>query len=457
MAGISFELKRILSRKGFLSLLEAAGYSAVLSTGNWFIAISSIFVFSILIIKITQNTELTTQYQAYITYTIALSLIFSGPFQMMFTRFCADRLFEKKIFHILPNYIGCLIITMSLSFVLSLFLSFYLLKSLSSFYKFIFVFTVSVLSGLWITNSLLIGLKNYRYVLFSFFISYLLIGIGFLLVANKGLIWVLVIFYGGQLLLLGLLAMRVIWEFSSDRMFSLEFLNKKFSFYSLAFIGLFYNIGIWIDKIVFWFSPYTGTPVLDNIRTSFIYDIPVLLSYVSIIPGMGVFFLKLEAIFAPEYENFYKAVRSWGGLEELYNLANKMIEEVRATFYDTIRIQALFAFIVFFIEKWIFQLLRVPFSFFPVFNVLLIASLLQLSFIVLFSFLSYFDRKVENLILTLFFASTNALFSYITQLLGSDFYGYGYLISLLFSNILGMFMLRRFLNEILYKTFMFYI
>ena len=77
-------------------------------------------------------------------------------------------------------------------------------------------------------------------------------------------------------------------------------------------VGLLYNLAIWIDKIVFWFAADTGMNVIGPLRASVIYDMPVFLAYLSIIPGMAVFLVRFETDFVEWYDKFYNAVREGG-------------------------------------------------------------------------------------------------------------------------------------------------
>ena len=311
------------------------------------------------------------------TYAVALSLILSGPFQLMFTRYVADRLFEKESERVLPNYLTALTLCMLMSFAVALLLSFYLFYGKPYYYHLLFTFTVSILSGLWLTNALLVGLKRYKYIFLSFFISYLTSGVLFILflLIKKSLFLSFLAFYIGQFILLNLLIYRVISDYPSNKLVEFDFLNKKWAYNSLAVSGFFYNFGIWADKLVFWFSPLTGEPIFANVRTSVVYDIPVIISYISLLPGMAAFFLKIEGEFAEKYDEYYKAVREWGTLELLYRTANRMIDGARAVLYETLRIQAITDIFIFFLELYLFRLLKISFLYIPLFNVLLMRFL----------------------------------------------------------------------------------
>lgn len=234
MAGISIELRKLLKKGSLTSLALAFGYSSVLSSGNWLIAVFSIFFFSQIANLILGAREEALIYQVLITYAVALSLILSGPFQLMFTRYVADRLFEKELERVLPNYLTALTLCMLISFVVVLLLSFYLFYGKPYYYHLLFTFTVSILSGLWLTNALLVGLKRYKYIFLSFLVSYLTSGILFVLflLIKKSLILSLLAFYIGQFILLNLLIYRVISDYPSNKLVEFDFLNKKRAYYS---------------------------------------------------------------------------------------------------------------------------------------------------------------------------------------------------------------------------------
>ena len=96
---------------------------------------------------------------------------------------------------------------------------------------------------------------------------------------------------------------------------SFEFLDRRRAYFTLAATGFLYNLGIWIDKLLFWFTPSTSEPVLGPLRASIIYDMPIFLAYLSIVPGMAVFLVRVETAFAEQYDGFFargpRAARRW--------------------------------------------------------------------------------------------------------------------------------------------------
>ena len=75
----------------------------------------------------------------------------------------------------------------------------------------------------------------------------------------------------------------------------------------LIFIGIFYNLGIWIDKFVFW-NDVEAIVIKDVFRFHAIYDGPQLLAFITVFPAMAFFLIKLETDFAKHFHDYYKII-----------------------------------------------------------------------------------------------------------------------------------------------------
>ncbi|MFN3947868.1 MAG: exopolysaccharide Pel transporter PelG, partial [Aquificaceae bacterium] len=142
MAGISFELRRTLKKGTITAIFKAFGYSLALSSGPYIITILSLIVSSLFYYKATGDKTSITIFQMSVTYLMAFSLIYSGFGQLVFTRYVADRIFERQYYRLMPNLFGLLIIFMTSAFFISFPLSVYFfVKEAGYFYSFIFSLT----------------------------------------------------------------------------------------------------------------------------------------------------------------------------------------------------------------------------------------------------------------------------------------------------------------------------
>ncbi len=454
MAGISFELRKVLKEKSISSIVKAFGYSTVLSAGPYLISVFTIILAYYILSPLVLDKKIIIQFQIIITYLVAFSLILTGFSQLVITRFMADRIFERKYNLVLPNLFGNMILNMGVGFLTSTIFSLFAFKDQGAIFMILFSFNFTVFCGLWIVNIILTAFKSYKFIVFSFFVGYMLFLILSIFLVRYGLNGLLFSFFVGQSVLFFLLLGYMIKNNDSDDLLRFDFFDRKQIYVSLIFSGFFYNLGIWIDKFVFWFTPFTSVEILGPIRASLVYDIPMFLAYISIAPGMAIFFLKLETEFAEYYYRYYRSVREGATLPKIYEYGDEMILSARNVILDTMRIQGI-AFIIFLLfDTFLLKIFNISLLYIPLLHILMLGTYLQLVFMAILAILNYFDRRLEAMISSLIFAITNFIFSLITVYLEPYYYGYGFVFSLLVSNIVAIILLRRFLNEVHYQTFM---
>ena len=96
MAGIGFELRRMLRKNTLTGLLQAYAYAGVIGSGPWVFSIIGILLVGIFSASVVVPNFLVTQFQTSVTYLVACSLILTGFVQLAFTRFVSDRLFKRS-------------------------------------------------------------------------------------------------------------------------------------------------------------------------------------------------------------------------------------------------------------------------------------------------------------------------------------------------------------------------
>ena len=111
MAGIGFELRKLLRKESYLGLFQAYAYAGVISSGPWILSIIGVQLIGLFSLSVVIPQIAVQQFQVSVTYLLAFSLILTGPLQLAFTRYVADRLFEKRDDMIVPNFMGAQLIT----------------------------------------------------------------------------------------------------------------------------------------------------------------------------------------------------------------------------------------------------------------------------------------------------------------------------------------------------------
>src|SRR5688500_3964317 len=92
-------------------MLRAYVVAGVVGSGPWVISISSMLLIGVVSTRLNLSPELITPFLATVTYLMATSLTLSGMLQLLFVRFIADRLFEKREEAVAPNLLGALVVT----------------------------------------------------------------------------------------------------------------------------------------------------------------------------------------------------------------------------------------------------------------------------------------------------------------------------------------------------------
>ncbi|WP_300368102.1 exopolysaccharide Pel transporter PelG [Hydrogenimonas sp.] len=455
MAGIGFELRKVLKKGSLLSLGKMYAYSGILSSGPWVISILAIILVGFINITAMSTMEQTVQFQVVITYAIALasSLIITGTVQLPYTRYVADTIFAGRKQDVLSSYFGTLFIVWLTGVPIIWMLVTYAFPLESTLFKMEVVTVFLVLCAVWISNVLATSLKFFKGVVLAYFVSYgLIVLFSYLIPAD--LQTLLIIFIVGNVLLLALLMSFIALEYDSKEFMHFRFFDRKKFYWKLGLAGLFYNLGTWIDKFIFWYHPLTGHAVIGKVNASVVYDLPIFMAYLSIIPGMAIFFYRLESDFAEWYDKYFEAVRKDGTLALIEEYRNEMATTIRHAMREIIVYQGIIDIIIFLVAPSIFHTLKIPMIYLDLFFVLTVGALLQLGFMSVLAILFYLDRRSEAMWLSILFFILNAFLTWQTIYMGPSWFGYGYAVSLLIVFSLGLWVLEKVMENMDYETFM---
>ncbi|TMS58563.1 histidine kinase [Imbroritus primus] len=454
MAGIGFELRKMLQKDTLLGVMKAYTYAGIISAGPWVLSILGILMIGVLSLPFVIPTTLITQFQVSVTALIMGSLIITGPLQLVFTRFAADRIFERQEELILPNYHGASLIATAVSGLFALVVAGFFMAEQSLLYRLLMVAGFVVMSNVWIAIIFMSGMKQYLAVVWIFFGGYALTVLLALWLRRYGLEGLLFGFVVGQLVLLAATTTMIYRSYTSRVFISFEMFNRKSFYFSLMAVGLFYNLGVWIDKLMFWYNPATGQQVIGPLYASVIYDIPVFLAYLAVIPGMAVFLVRIETDFAEAYDGFFTAVREGNSLERIELLRNQMVSSVRTGLYEILKIQAIAALVLFAAGGALLRLLDISELYLPLLYVDVIGASLQVLLLGVLNIFFYLDQRRAVFGLSLAFVALNGFLTWATLQLGPAWYGYGFAVALLIVVMVAVYVLDRKLESLEYDTFM---
>lgn len=461
MAGIGFELRQHLQKDTYAGVLRAYFLAGMVGSGPWIISISSMLFIGVLT-KASAGADPVTPFLATVTYLMACSLTLSGLLQLLFVRFVADRLFEKREDAVAPNLLGAMLVTTAASGVCgtSIVASMSWGNSTSSgppadaAVRVLVVAAFVTLCNLWILSGLLSGVKAYRNVVAVFAVGYALtVGLSPLF-GRAGLAGYLAAFFVGHAVMLFAMLVLVLRRYPSDRLIAFEFLDRKKIHPGLALTGVLLNAAVWVDKFVFWMNPVTSEPLIGPIRHSVVYDVPIFVAYLSVIPGMSVFFVRIETDFAERYDRYYAAVRQGETLAELHRLRLALAEAARSGIDDIFRIQGLTVVVLLLVGEHVLALFRIPAFYSYLFNIDVAGVGFQVLLLATLTILFYLDCRKLALYLAALFTGSNLVLSIASQHLGPRFYGFGFLLAAAFTSLVSMAVLSRKLDRLDYETFM---
>lgn len=455
MAGIGFELKKLLKDDSWFGLVKTYAYAGAISSGPWVLSILGIMLVGMISLA-TQNTAemWVNEFLVSVTWLMSFSLVLSSLLQLVFTRFMADQIYLKKTSIILPNFMAALALTTFVSGSIALLLWITLFRELNFLYNLLMLMSFVLLCNVWMAVIFVAGMRRYKLILQVFFISYTSIVLLSIVLRTLGTQGLLLSFMLGHTILLLSLLVMIFQEFDADRLFRFDFLNVKNIYLILIPIGVFFNLGVWVDKWIFWFVPSTSDDVNGVLRASIIYDLPIFLAYLSIIPGMASFLLRVETDFVGTYQSYYKAVNGGSTLDDIENKRSSMTKSIRDAYLEIIKVQGVTLLLFFVMAKDIIKWLDLSPLYIHLYYIDLLSTAIQVLFLATLNIFFYFNLLKQALWLTLGLFILNTLFSAVSIFLGPAFYGYGFALAIFITTLIGMYILSEKLNRLEYITFM---
>jgi len=455
MAGIGFELKKLLKNDSWLGLFKTYAYAGALSSGPWVLSIVGVLLISIISVVINPLSNYwINELLVSITWLMSFSLVLSSLFQLVFIRFMADQIYLKNDTVILPNFISLLALCTIVSGFIGLFLWLIFFRKLDFIYTLLMFLNFILLCNVWLVVIFVAGMKRYHAILTVFFIAYFSIVLLSLLLNSFGIKAFLFSFLVGHSILFLSLFIMIIQEFEAKNLFQFELFQRKNVFLILIPIGILFNLGVWIDKWIFWFAPSTSDSVNGVLRASIIYDMPIFLAYISIIPGMASLLLRIETDFVDKYKSYYNAVNGSATLAEIKTQRDEMIQSIYHAYLEIIKIQGVTLILFILMANNLFKWLDLSPLYLHIFYIDLLSTAILVLFLATLNLFFYFNLLKQAFWLTLSLFVLNAIFSLVSIFLGPAFYGYGFSLAIIVSTLLGMYILSDKINRLEYITFM---
>jgi len=324
----------------------------------------------------------------------------------------------------------------------------------SDLYRVLMLSGFVIMCCIWVATIFLSGMKQYQQIVRMFGVGYAITVMSALVLRPLGLEGLLLGFVIGHFVLLTGMMTLTLRNYPSDHFVAFGFLKKSAMYPTLIWTGLFYNAGIWADKLLFWFDPVTGQDVIGPLRASLIYDVPVFLAYLAIIPGMAVFLVRIETDFVEYYEKFYSAVRDGGSLDHIEQMRDEMVFTIRQGVHEIMKIQTIAVLLAFVAGPTVLGWLGISQLYLPLLYVDVVAAGLQVVLLGILNIFFYLDKRITVTFLTALFLILNFGISALTLKLGAPWFGYGFALALLATVLVALTILEDKLKRLEYETFM---
>lgn len=452
MAGIGFELNKIVQRPGYTSLLQAYAYAGLIGSGPWLMAVISLGLLGTIFTRSTAFGDARLFFVS-ISVIYGFTLVLTGPIQMVLTRYTADQEFTRSEEKIFPAYIFSLGWT-ALLFSLLGFFFFYFYVPGPELFRLSAAFLMVVVASIWITGIFLTAMKDYKSVLWAFalggacsFVAALILGRAY------GLSGAMFGFAFGHMLLLVALFAGVYRQVGNHKIADFSFFRQYRRYWDLALGGLLYNLGLWIDKFLFWWMDPGAEIVGGILRASPVYDRVVYFSFLTAIPGMAVFLLKLETEFAAKNHEFFQLVLKKGTLAQIEEARDATILALREGFTLLVKIQGLFTLLLLLSSGKILPFFGLSAVQAGVFQIALLGIFLLVLFMAMLTVLYYLDKRRDALLCSAIFAGINFAVTAATIGAGQRWFGLGFLAATAISLVIASARVNYRLQNLDYETF----
>lgn len=434
MAGIGFELKKVLSQKSLSGFFKASISGIFIVSGPWLLSIISLGFIS-LIVK-NSSINILDQFFGILVYIFAISLILTGGIQYLFTRLFSDFIYDNRVNESLFIIILYLITTGILSFIIGGVISAFILGF--NFDNFLLIFACafqsSVINMLWIILIFVSFLKWFKKILLFFLVGIIIMVFIIFFAGINQLSHLLITYTLGNLFTLIALIYLSVKDYTPKRiryeLLIMIFVDYWQKYKYLFFTGMLYYATFWVDKILYWifFGEYIDQ---INIKLLYSYDMSMYIANISTIPGMVYFIINSETTFFMKIKKFLISL-SYSDYRTIRINKNRL----KKSAHDDINRQTMNQSLI------TSALCLLSYYIFPEFYITMILALwaanFQLIFFTYINYLFYMNKYNSSFIIVFLTTLVNIILFFLYYLLPiENIPGFSYLVSSLIGCILA--------------------
>ena len=197
----------------------------------------------------------------------------------------------------------------------------------------------------------------------------------------------------------------------------------------------------------------THDHIHGSLYASYIYDVPVFLAYLFIIPSLAMFTIRIETSFYVAYKKYYMAILHNHPYFSLEERRKEIVKVLKLSLGRMIAFQGTITIVGLITAPAIYEWLGMSAINLGIFQISILTTFLLSLMLALLILMLYFDYRIDALLMSLCFAVTNFIFSAISIKMGFSYYGFGYFFSVLCSLVVGFLLFNYRLYSLHYYTF----
>lgn len=448
MAGIGFNLKKILDQRTLQSTLAAYFYTGIVTSGPWLFSVIALSLITVWGQSVTSQ-DVVNQFMVLVIYSFAASMILTGGTQMTITRQISDCLYGHEDSKVLGIFTGTILFTLELSAMFSLPALWILDLPLSTAVLTFMLLTLASL--MWTCMVFVSALKHFMRIVWAFVLGFSLAVPGTLLAGQQ---WGLNGFLGGLntglCVIVYLLLASIVAEFKGSLAPSDLVPQSHGKYWPLFLTGLAASLGIWVDKAILWFGE--GTPVVGPLSVYPIYDGAMFIAYLTVLPAMAFFVMIIETDFYENFRRYFFLIEEKVPFATLEAARIQLIDQLKNHGVRILIFQMFLTTIILFLSPWLIVILQMTWLQWGIFRLACVGGFFHMAFSLICIVLAYFDCRRELLFLNVFFLVVNGVVTWWT--LGNFWaYGLGYLVAGVSSAFVAFLIVIHRLHRLHYYTF----
>ena len=455
MAGIGFELKKIFEENTISGKVKGYSYATLISVGPMIISVIMLIAIGIILrlmkIDIANREIITTS----IMYAYIFSMISVSGFVMVISRYISDKIYMEDTSDVLSSLVG--VISINLLIGSSMAIIFFMNSPLEFLFKlFSYLFFIE-LSIIYILVAYISALKDYMKIALGFAIgvvSTISLSVIFILIDMEIELAILLGLITGFLVTIVLLLISIKSFFKTMNANVFSFLEYILHMPYLFFINLFYTLGLFAHNLMFWKFSDISITLKNTFILSEAYDNATFFAILTIIPATVLFVVRVETAFYEKYRKFTSTLNRGGSLRDIQLAKRDMIIVLRRELMNIMNVQFVATLLlIIFGATVLLPLFGKDSDTIAIFSLLSLGYYMTYMTFIVITILLYFDNQEDSLKISTIFLMGSIIFSYITILLGREYYGLGLPVSSVTSLVIGLYFLNKTLNNIDYRLF----